>query len=117
MNRIKLTGNTGADAQIRATAGGTPVTSVRLATGRKFTDRTGAEREEVQWHTVVAWGPLALLVGNLPKGTRLEVEGELKYRTYQDRDDVTRTVAEIHALEVTATRRISVTRRAEQKTA
>lgn len=111
MNRIKLGGNLGADVVLRSTGNGLPVASVRLATGKKFKDRAGTQREEVQWHTVVLWGDMALDCARVTKGTRLDVEGELKYREYEGKDGVKHIAAEVHALSVTVVRRMSVARR------
>ena len=45
VNKAILVGNLGRDAEMRFTAGGTPVATVSLATTEKFTDRDGTRRK------------------------------------------------------------------------
>ena len=59
VNKAILVGNLGRDAEMRFTAGGTPVATVSLATTEKFTDREGQKREDTQWHRIVIWGKTA----------------------------------------------------------
>nr|MDQ3389685.1 single-stranded DNA-binding protein [Gemmatimonadota bacterium] len=87
LNKATLIGNLGADPEVRATAGGTRVANFRIATGRKFTDKSGQEQENTQWHTIVAWDKLADVVERfLKKGERVYVEGEIEYRQYEAKD-------------------------------
>lgn len=102
LNKATLIGNLGADPEVRATAGGTRVANFRIATGRKFTDKSGQEQENTQWHTIVAWDKLADVVERfLKKGERVYVEGEIEYRQYEAKDGSgTRYVTEIRAREL-----------------
>ncbi len=76
VNKAILVGNLGRDAEMRFTAGGTPVATVSLATTEKFTDRDGQKREDTQWHRVVIWGKTAeSLHEYLTKGKQIYVEG------------------------------------------
>ena len=45
VNKAILVGNLGRDAEMRFTAGGTPVATVSLATTERYTDREGQKRE------------------------------------------------------------------------
>jgi hypothetical protein len=56
VNKAILVGNLGRDAEMRFTAGGTPVATVSLATTERFTDREGQKKEDTQWHRIVIWG-------------------------------------------------------------
>lgn len=94
LNRVTLIGNTGADPEVRTTAGGTKVANVSLATSRKI--QRGEEWEErTEWHRLVFWGRLAEVVEEyVHRGDRLYVEGEIRYGTY-DRDGVEVPTTEI----------------------
>ena len=59
VNKVILVGNLGRDAEMRFTAGGTPVATVSLATTERFTDKEGQKREDTQWHRIVIWGKTA----------------------------------------------------------
>lgn len=82
INKVILIGNLGADPDIRQTQGGKPVGKLSLATTKKV----GGE-ERTEWHQVIVWEKLAELAGHyLKKGSRVYVEGELTYRTFDKQD-------------------------------
>ena len=98
VNKAILVGNLGRDAEMRFTAGGTPVATVSLATTEKFTDRDGQKREDTQWHRVVIWGKTAeVLHEYLTKGKQIYVEGRLQTRKWQDKDGQDRYTTEVVA--------------------
>ena len=104
LNKAMLIGNVGSDPEIRTTAGGARVAQFSLATSRRWNDRNGQQQEKTEWHRVVAWDkpfPLVDVIEKyLKKGERVYVEGEIEYRTYDDKDGNTRYVTEIRAREV-----------------
>ena len=80
------------------TGGGTKVAEFSVATNRKWTDRSGQQQEKTEWHRIVAWTALADIAEQyLKKGDRVYVEGEIQYRSYEDKDGNTRYVTEINA--------------------
>lgn len=96
VNKAILVGNLGRDAEMRFTAGGTPVATVSLATTEKFTDRDGQKREDTQWHRIVIWGKTAeSLHEYLTKGKQIYVEGRLQTRQWDDKDGNKRYTTEI----------------------
>jgi single-strand DNA-binding protein len=98
LNKATLIGNLGADPEIRTTGGGTKVAEFSVATGRRWTDRSGQQQEKTEWHRIVAWTALADIAEQyLKKGDRIYVEGEIQYRSYEDKDGNTRYVTEINA--------------------
>lgn len=98
LNKMLAIGNLGTDPEMRYTAGGVPVTSFRLATGRTYTTSDGERREETEWFTVVAWRQLAEQVNQyLTKGRRVFVEGRIQLRTWQGQDGQNRFANEIVA--------------------
>ena len=98
VNKAILVGNLGRDAEMRFTAGGTPVATVSLATTEKFTDRDGQKREDTQWHRIVIWGKTAeSLHEYLTKGKQIYVEGRIQTREWTDKEGKAVKTTEIRA--------------------
>jgi single-strand DNA-binding protein len=98
VNKAILVGNLGRDAEIRFTAGGTPVATVSLATTERFTDREGQKREDTQWHRIVIWGKTAeSLHEYLTKGKQIYVEGRIQHREWTDKEGKPAKTTEIRA--------------------
>ena len=98
VNKAILVGNLGRDAEMRFTAGGTPVATVSLATTERFTDREGQKREDTQWHRIVIWGKTAeSLHEYLTKGKQIYVEGRIQTREWTDKEGKTNKTTEIRA--------------------
>ncbi len=96
VNKVILVGNATRDAELRHTASGKAVSSIRLATNRVVNGR-----EETQFHAVVCWDTLAETTSKyVKKGDPLYVEGRLQYRSYQDGEGQERGVVEIVAGDV-----------------
>jgi single-strand DNA-binding protein len=104
LNKATLIGNLGADPEVRTVSSGTKVAEFSVATSRQWTDRNGQQQEKTEWHRVVAWGYSAEKEGLagvaerfLKKGDRVFIEGQIEYRSYEDKDGNTRYVTEIRA--------------------
>ena len=98
LNKIMVIGNVGTDPEMRYTPSGSPVTSFRLATNRRYNTQEGERREETEWFTIVAWSQLAEQVNQyLSKGQRAYVEGRLHSHSYQGNDGQMRFSNEIIA--------------------
>ena len=102
LNKVQLIGHVGKDPEYTFTTGGTAVATFRLATSESWKDKNGALQESTDWHTIVVWNSqyrnLADIVHKMVhKGSRIYVEGKLKYRTFESRDGSKRTVTEIIA--------------------
>ena len=98
VNKAILVGNLGRDAEMRFTAGGTPVATVRLATTERYTDREGQKKEDTQWHRVVIWGKTAeSLHEYLTKGKQIYVEGRIQTREWTDKEGKPAKTTEIRA--------------------
>jgi single-strand DNA-binding protein len=101
LNKAMLIGNLGSDPDVRTTSDGTKVVGFPVATNRAWIDRDGNQQERTEWHRIVGWGSLAEIAERyLTKGDRVYVEGEIQYRSYEDRDGTTRFVTEIRAREL-----------------
>ncbi|MCX7955619.1 MAG: single-stranded DNA-binding protein [Patescibacteria group bacterium] len=96
LNRVILLGNLTRDPELKYTPSGTPVCTFGVATNRNWTTSDGQQKEEVQYHKIIAWQKLAELCGKiLTKGKKVYLEGRLTYRNYTTKDGQQRSVAEI----------------------
>jgi single-strand DNA-binding protein len=88
MNLCILKGRLGADPEITMTNSGSQVAKLRLATSRKWTDKTSGQRQErTEWHRVVLWDRLADIASQyLAKGREVLITGEIQYRQYTDKE-------------------------------
>lgn len=102
INKVILVGNLGADPETRYTAGGSAVTTIRIATSDSWKDKqTGEQQERTEWHRVKFFGRLAEIAGEyLKKGRQVYVEGSLRTDKYTDREGVERYTTDIIANEM-----------------
>ena len=98
LNKVTLIGNVGNDPEIRATAGGTRVAKVSLATNRSWNDGSGQRQEKTEWHRIVMFGKVAEIAGEyLKKGSQAYFEGRLQTRKWTDKEGQDRYTTEIVA--------------------
>ena len=106
LNKAILIGNVGSDPEIRTVGSGTRVAQFSLATGRSWTDQSGAKQEKTEWHRCVVWnsargsGLADVVEKYVKKGEKIYVEGEIEYRQWQDKDGQTRYTTEIKVKEL-----------------
>ena len=62
LNKVMLIGNVGSDPEVRATASGSRVAKLSLATNRTFPDKSGQQQERTDWHRLTFFGKLADIV-------------------------------------------------------
>lgn len=100
LNRIEIIGRLGRAPEIKE--GARTRAGLTVCTSRKFKKPDGTYGEVKDWHIVTAWGKLAELIGgfNLGSGVPVYVAGEMRYTSYEDKEGITRTKAEIVASEV-----------------
>jgi single-strand DNA-binding protein len=97
LNKIFLQGRLVADPELRQTANGVPVATLRLAVDRDTRNKETGERA-TDFINVVAWRGSAEFVSRyFSKGRMAIVEGRLQIRNYNDRDGNKRTAAEVVA--------------------
>ena len=97
-NKVLLMGNLTRDPELRFTTSGAPVTNLRIAINRVFTDGNGDRKEETCFLTVVVWGRQAESCAEyLTKGRPVFVEGRLRTRSFQTEDEKNRTILEVVA--------------------
>ena len=91
-------GNLTRDPELRYTPGGTAVVNLRLAVNRRFRDRSGEQKDEVCFVTVVVWDKQAELCNQyLQKGRPVFIEGRLQSRSFEDASGNKRNVLEVRA--------------------
>jgi single-strand DNA-binding protein len=103
--QIIIVGNLGKDPEMRYTPSGTPVTSMSIATNRKYTGSDGQVVKETTWFRVSVFGKMAETVAQyLKKGSAVLVEGRLTPdknsggpRTYQRQDGTMGATYEVFA--------------------
>lgn len=103
VNKVILVGNLGKDPEVRHFEGGRSKAGFTLATSDYYRDREGNRQETTEWHQIVIWQPhlVELASKYLHKGNQVYVEGKLRTRQYQDRDNVTRSITEVVVEEIT----------------
>ena len=101
VNKVILVGNLGADPETRYSAGGTAITTIRIATSESWKDKqTGEQQEKTEWHRIKFFGRLAEIAGEyLKKGSQVYVEGSLRTEEYE-KDGVKRYSTDIVANEM-----------------
>lgn len=99
VNKVILIGNVGRDPDIRYTGPGQAVATFSFATHeRGYTNQAGvAIPEKTEWHNIVMWGKHAEIAERyIRKGTMLYIEGKLRTRTWEDKNQIKRNITEIY---------------------
>lgn len=96
INKAIIIGNLTRDPEMRYTPDGQAVTTFGVATNRRWTSKDGEQKEDAEFHNLVAWGKLAEICSQLlKKGRRVYVEGRLQTRSWEGKDGVNRSRTEI----------------------
>lgn len=75
-HKIIIVGNLGRDPEMRYTSDGTPVTTLSVATNRKWKNQDGSDGEETVWFKVTCWRRQAEVAAQyLQKGRMVLIEG------------------------------------------
>jgi single-strand DNA-binding protein len=98
VNKVILVGNLGQDPELRHTSGGAAVTTLSVATSRKWKDKSDKMQEETEWHKVTVWNKQGEACAEyLSKGKQVYVEGRIHTNKWEDKEGVTRYTTEIIA--------------------
>lgn len=86
LNKVYLIGRLTQDPEMRSTASGQNVTTIRLATNRVWNDPSGGgKKEATEFHSIVAWGRLGEIANQyMKKGSMAMIEGRLQTRSWMD---------------------------------
>jgi single-strand DNA-binding protein len=101
VNKAIIVGRLGSDPELRFIPSGRAVANFNVATDSVWKDRDGNRQKQTEWHRIVVWGPQAETCSKyLSKGREVYVEGEIRTRSYDDKEGVKRYVTEIIARDV-----------------
>lgn len=97
LNKVLLIGNTGKDPEFTVTQTGRKRATLSLATTRRYRDANGEQKEQTDWHNLVAWGKTADIIESLGvhKGMPLFIEGSISYRSWNDTNGQKRYTPEV----------------------
>lgn len=96
VNKVILVGNVGKDAEVRHLDSGAAVATFSLATSETYTAKNGEKVTTTEWHNIVVWRRLAEFAGKyIQKGRQLYVEGQIRSRSYDDKEGNKRYITEI----------------------
>jgi single-strand DNA-binding protein len=100
-NSVKLIGRLGQDPEVKLLDTGNKVATFALATSESFTTKDGNKQEQTQWHSIVVWGKLAVVCEKyLKKGKQIAIDGQLTYRTWEDKNGMKHYISEVVANEM-----------------
>ncbi|WP_217914030.1 single-stranded DNA-binding protein [Miltoncostaea marina] len=101
LNRVTLVGRLTRDPELRHTAGGDPICSIRLAVSSRARDETGNWGDRSNYFDVTVFGRQAETASTyLAKGRRIGVDGRLSWREWQAQDGSKRQSVEVIANDV-----------------
>ncbi|MCX6232680.1 MAG: single-stranded DNA-binding protein [Bacteroidetes bacterium] len=96
VNKVILIGNLGKDPEITNIGNDVKKAAFSLATSESYKNKDGNKVEQTEWHNIVVWRGLADVAERfLHKGSKIYLEGKLKYRTYDDKEGNKRYITEI----------------------
>ena len=99
INRVVMTGNLTADPELRSTAGGTSVCSLRIACNTRRKDgSTGEWVDKPNYFNVTVWGNQGENAARyLSKGRPVAIDGRLEWREWEAQDGTKRSAVDIIA--------------------
>ncbi len=87
LNKAIIYGNLTRDPELRSLPSGIKVASFSVATNRVYKDQSGAKKESVDYHNIVAFGRQGELVAEyLRRGSSALIEGRIQTRSWDDKD-------------------------------
>jgi single-strand DNA-binding protein len=101
LNRVTLVGRLTKDPELRHTAGGDAVCTIRLAVSSRSRDESGGWGDKSNYFDVTVFGRQAETASTyLSKGRRIGVDGRLSWREWQAQDGSRRQNVEVIANDV-----------------
>ncbi|HYM49092.1 MAG TPA: single-stranded DNA-binding protein [Candidatus Limnocylindrales bacterium] len=96
VNRVILIGRLTRDPEMVTTSKGTTIAKLRLATNSHARDDDGNRVEDVQYHSLVAFGRLAEICREyLSRGRLVYTEGKLRTKEWEGKDGLRRYTTEV----------------------
>lgn len=97
INKVILIGNLGQAPDTRYMGSGECMTTLSLATTEKWKDKMGEVKTDTMWHKIVLFKKLAEKAAEfLQKGSKVYIEGRIRYRQFQDESGKKQWRTEIH---------------------
>ena len=102
INKVFCSGNATRDLELRMTASGNAIGSFGIAVNDRIkNNQTGQWEDRPNFFDCVMFGPRAQsLQQYLTKGTKVSIEGKLRYNTWQDKNGQKRSKVEIVVEEI-----------------
>ena len=93
VNKVILIGDVGNDPEMNFPESGAAIARFSLATS----EYRGADKREItDWHKIVMIGEKARIAENyIKKGSKLYIEGRIKYRDWEDKYNIRHKITEI----------------------
>ncbi len=101
-NSVQLIGNLGKAPERVGKKKGADNAMVRfsLATNESYTNKDNERVDNTQWHNCIAFGRKAeVLEEYCDKGTKLAIQGRIRYEQYEDKQGVSRMGVSIQVME------------------
>lgn len=97
INRVNITGNLTRDPELRATAGGTQILAFGVAVNdRRKNPQTGAWEDVPNFVDCIVFGSRAEAVSRfIAKGSKVAIEGKLRYSAWETREGQRRSKLEV----------------------
>lgn len=96
VNKVILIGRLGKDPEVRKINATTTVCNFPLATNESYKNQDGTYTEQTEWHNIVMWRGVAERAERiLKKGSNIFVEGKLRTRSWEDKENHKRYTTEI----------------------
>lgn len=96
VNKVILVGNVGKDPEVKYLDNGVAVCNFSLATSETYNNKNGEKVTQTEWHNIVLWRKLAEIAETyIKKGMQIYVEGQIRTRSWEDKDGVKRYTTEI----------------------
>ncbi len=101
LNKTLIIGNVGKPVELRYTPSGMAVGNFTVAVNSFYTKSDGEKQQDTEWFNVVVWGKLAEVCNQyLTKGKQVFVEGQMKTRSWDDKEGTKHYKTELHARQV-----------------
>lgn len=83
-NHVQLIGNLGKDPELKEFESGSSVCEISVATTDVYKNKAGEKKSTTQWHSVIAWNTLGLIISkNFKKGSKILITGSIDYQSYE----------------------------------
>lgn len=101
VNTVTISGNLGADAQLRQTQTGSNILSMTVAVSERRKNQSGEWTEYVNWIDCTMFGKRAESIAPyMHKGTKVTVQGKLHQSKWQTQDGQNRSKIEVYVDEI-----------------